>query len=59
MTTLTNFLDQWQKDAIQAVAPQVKWCPVCETRETRKAFAPHCSQICKEAAERSELMDRR
>lgn len=65
MTTLTNFLDQWQKDAIETFskdlpqAPIIAWCPVCETRERRKAFSPYCSQICAEAAKRKELMDRR
>lgn len=42
-----------------ALVTEIAWCPVCETRERRKAFSPYCSQICKEAAERNELMDRR
>lgn len=56
--TLTEFIDQWKEDALASIVP-VTWCPECETRETRKAFTPYCSQICKEAAERRELMDRR
>lgn len=62
MTMLTNFLDQWAQDAIEAVkaqTPTIVWCPVCETRERRKAFSPYCSVICEEAAKRKELCDRR
>jgi len=62
MTSLTNFLDQWAQDAITAAkeqAPTIAWCPICETRERRKAFSPYCSQICLEAAQRKELCDRR
>lgn len=98
--TLTNFLSQWQQDAIAdaygkasrfdkvaeladaapllkgpaeqealsvrvhagsnpALVTEIAWCPACETRETRKAFTPYCSQLCLEAAKRNELMDRR
>jgi hypothetical protein len=35
------------------------WCPQCHTREASKHEAPYCSTICKEAAERAALYDRR
>lgn len=56
--TLTEFIDQWKEDALASIVP-VKWCIKCETREQSKHYAPYCSQICKEAAERAELWDRR
>lgn len=61
MKQLDEFIKEWQADAMAAlgVTRDPTWCPVCETRETRKAFTPYCSQICLEAAKRKELCDRR
>lgn len=59
---LEEFLKDWQHDTLRAATAQtttIQWCPVCETRERRKAFSPYCSQICAEAAKRKELCDRR
>lgn len=58
MTSLTEFIDQWKEDALTSIVP-VKWCIQCETREQSKREAPYCSILCREAAERAALWDRR
>ena len=40
-------------------APKQTWCPQCETRDASKAYAPYCSLICQEAAQRAAMYDRR
>lgn len=35
------------------------WCPQCHTRQASKHDAPYCSDICRDAARRDALMDRR
>ncbi len=58
--SINDFLAQWAQDAINASAAKiVKWCPVCEMRETSKHHAPYCSSICREKAQRDQLYDRR